>query len=1702
VAKPFGQVSRKGTWKTNGKCQIALFASSDTSTDIERNYDSDESQKSGNYHHDFTDEDFVWPDVVPDVIFSSDGCYLACLVPRPVCIHKILDTMDGKIERNEEKSSKETTSIESKSASNVSAKFPGVSTVVIFTLEKYLNRDENLFPNVKLPNYISIQSNNSGSNDKKTVSDVELPTPYNPRIISPGTTKTAAEDLTSDSTALLKHITCLCDIPIPQGLTSFESFKSILFAGCSDGEIISIGYKRARLASIIQKEKIRRSKSIDYCFDNCQAVFDRGMRHMAYKQCSTKRSKGRLVSVRRDGSVSIFSISFFNLTKLQNGNNSSRNFDDSLLHLNGISIEENLKEKENTAVSPIVYYCGSDIVIEIKSQNCHFGQKKLNTSLNFIPSFYKSALIDDDLLAFVTNPLLRCSHELEVGQEKEFENSKIRNIVAQVWLLGEEEFNVRTSLIAELIMDDQKLSELQNDSYFFQEKNHNRITRVMKGEKSNMNNTDNFTYQNHSNLLFMPSLLNVSICCDPRTKCLALSSILVINSPLSKESLMMKAFNTIWDWKNNISGFTLVGMVDIDKKESFDKRDKRHTKNQIRRFNRNLSFLYFSLDEMNGKCLVHLYGISSFPIRKYIYETSVLSPSELDDNSLSKYRIEEPSPLLISPKSVSFPYLSAPKNKQDSTIHWAESYVPTDYLSQNGPIRISSIGKKFGRSIAVAGHNGLCILDLSMHIEGEKIGKEGDFSTPCTSGFDCDDNSWSGIKSLYPKWRMFGIQEEEQSFTVKSMTWWERGLNTGVSEDILIAVIEYSGENTVRNNSLVQSEAQNYLVAWSRRRLGMGPLQLMEPSEFDDKDKKKDRLGIRLPAAKYLDHLSILAEPDSQSLYQIEERRNAIVLVSSQVEDHKGDTSYVAYNLQVKSKSPSPSNNFHDDHVLGILLSMGQINYPQLCQMTKQPMGKVNNIFIASVAFDSDISKACEDDQRMLSCILTLCVLGNNGSILLAVAVGPNGPVSCGLIYSGRRSKNLIRSFWISDVMQSNEVIQESTLRNYITWNFFTFYGDFIVWSMPFNFSHDYKPSVASRLDHYALTNQYDSSCDEEIRCIEALMMIELEASHSTNNWNEVRNRGLLGQVCSINKCFKGYSCYDNEMNIGIFPSMNCRCILYAGQQSRNLGCFPNDGQSKLYGVSDCKIGPPAFISSLFLAISHIARQLRENINSRQIDKKISQDQINNFYQEYSTLRMRGNESFDLLLPSLSMIVIFLVERLYSNVPKQQSNYNTHSIHQIQQSTLFFKIFLHKIVELIKESTNPIKYASFFLSIGRQLEQHYFDILFQFLSTSTNERISKGHFYHCKINPSDINSNIITVQDFFDTSLSFGSISIAASSLPLFTKYISTKIKCNGLFHHCITNLFKTFANTNTLNYSQILTDYASLQQLYHYGMKFDDVAKFEEEINDCAPNDDTCLEVEKILDDRVNARKSKEKINVDDSKKSQCKNLESFDLLSYLNLSLSRRRKDDHSMCDSGKLDQTHDFDNTTELEVRSRSKISSFGANNIVVWSVSDIAAKAILTSLMSLEQIEKNENHHITFLMKLSALSFILKVNTESHKSFTESGFNRLELHSLSQNDFDPVLKISIYDDLVGVLRTMTKFYSNHLDSQTSNDIYEFLCFTISQLNKSHWPRSLVGPIVFVLIASGHACGRIQDMLDKDGRISLLGDIYKECCKGKFF
>lgn len=130
--------------------------------------------------------------------------------------------------------------------------------------------------------------------------------------------------------------------------------------------------------------------------------------------------------------------------------------------------------------------------------------------------------------------------------------------------------------------------------------------------------------------------------------------------------------------------------------------------------------------------------------------------------------------------------------------------IPQAYIVKQGPIVSANIGDQYGRSLAIFGSRGLCVLkihreNMKLHYDA-KSNDEAFNLTTCVEGYECYVDKSCNRRSN-DQWLMFH-RTQEDLFSVKELCWWEN--YNGENEDVIVAIITY-----------IKNPSDHYLVAWS-----------------------------------------------------------------------------------------------------------------------------------------------------------------------------------------------------------------------------------------------------------------------------------------------------------------------------------------------------------------------------------------------------------------------------------------------------------------------------------------------------------------------------------------------------------------------------------------------------------------------------------------------------------------------------------------------------------------------------------------------------------------------------------------------------------------------------------------------------------------------------------------------------------------------
>jgi hypothetical protein len=582
--------------------------------------------------------EYIFPEIQPQIIISSNGKHIACLIPRPIRLN-----------------SKENTAIApsrgipgSSFLSKVSTKKTSkISTVVILnlgppTMEQISkDRDDSIvdpigdiaardgMDKLPLPQYLQTKEYNDegGSHHEhgqenqssllEKVPDTHvLPITTNDRIVTMNPMSTTASKELSN---LLLQITCIVDLNHNQvhegskyGIAQKGKNAPMLLAGCNDGSIVIIAYKRAMALGIVYQRHIPPTimdspPKSTIASEKEREMHDVGLRVLRYtiadpltsssgcfeglatgEQSMNETICGKLLGIQHDGCVVMFD------TQFQDG---GCNFD-----YGEVDVDRRLSRT---------------LSWESKTYSFRLTLKP-NTKLHgTLRNMYANGcFIDSNTIAVLVKPLV-------------FEHSgnslQFHNVIAQVWSVDPRHSGVK--LIARLLLDHDKLEGMQYGNFW------------LPGFQS-------FSVSPTTISSILPIQSHIEY--NHSTGSLSVSSAIPLARSTRSNGVYARLFVSLWDWKTCTIGFSLMS----DDKIYFTNRGASHHGREgvMSPTQFVTSRQYFS--KINGiHALVHLYS-KCMRYKRDIYHVGVLSPSR----SRSYVRDGEASnPIFLTRDQVMYP---------------------------------------------------------------------------------------------------------------------------------------------------------------------------------------------------------------------------------------------------------------------------------------------------------------------------------------------------------------------------------------------------------------------------------------------------------------------------------------------------------------------------------------------------------------------------------------------------------------------------------------------------------------------------------------------------------------------------------------------------------------------------------------------------------------------------------------------------------------------------------------------------------------------------------------------------------------------------------------------------------------------------------------------------------------------------------------
>ena len=475
----------------------------------------------------------------------------------------------------------------------------------------------------------------------------------------------------------------------------------------------------------------------------------------------------------------------------------------------------------------------------------------------------------------------------------------------------------------------------------------------------------------------------------------------------------------------------------------------------------------------------------------------------------------------------------------------------------------------------------------------------------------------------------------------------------------------------------------------------------------------------------------------------------ALLLLSSTSDSEKScGISYALYQLQTKTQSQN-----RPKIVLAKLSADSNIPITEISP-DLSTTDSITGMFLAGGSFAYDLYEELNDKSDVFgifgitSLFLDLCM----------VCVNRRGPILCQPCHSKLQKRSftsecspstnnsIVASYWMSDSLSSDDSCGR------IVWNIAKNDGKVYCWEVP---------CTSSRIN--TESNQ-------------------LKPPMLPENYIKIGHASLWLNGATLN---------GNDIALGAFLSNDFGCTLYAGQSSRAIS--PNSDANYIFSfhVSNCIIGSPQFTPALYISFLHLAKM--NSMATRASDLIIDEKE----YIRTALLKAKKSGSSSSALRIITLKVVELLDTSKGN----------HAM--IQHWNEGMRI-LRDLVSVTRVVFNTLSFASFFLSIGRQMEPHQFDLIFPLPSEGCTG---------------------ISAEDLFMIAVKKGSLAVALSGLSLFSYHVESQNRVVQLLCHCFVKIDE--ALTSSVAFSS--EEEKFLHQLFWFGVKLEDamMAETAQEVED-----------------------------------------------------------------------------------------------------------------------------------------------------------------------------------------------------------------------------------------------------------------------------
>ena len=735
---------------------------------------------------------------------------------------------------------------------------------------------------------------------------------------------------------------------------------------------------------------------------------------------------------------------------------------------------------------------------------------------------------------------------------------------------------------------------------------------------------------------------------DRYSDCVGVTSYLCIgnDSTSTRRRRQFYSFSCLWKWKVNVLGYTMCYASN-------------HRNETIR-----TASSYFGIDQVRRRTLVHVTSIynvvqCSIRIQKESYHLAILSPPYESSYDTAHPRIRESTSLLLSATSISYPVISKTSDMKNYDIDWMESSIPNSYRSMYGAPQLATIGKKYGRSIAVASFRGLCVLDR---------GNDPHSTTRTTT-----------TMHSIPKWRLFANENHEKQFRVVAFMWWEGAIRNKnyskmnhehvVDDDILVTVIEImEGGKDI---------CGHYLSCWSVRDIELSAQLIRSKSQVGDGMTTSLKWGLKLPTDFTPHSIDLLALPhqttsDDKSISG--SQRVATVMIA----DCSESTKYHVYQLRLVRKV-SNVVNVHNI-VVPRCIAIGRI-------------GSLAELFVASSSFN--LSHSERDDNSTADEYTVIGVIQKQGGGLDAILVSDNASTVLNIgrviesnnnLLSHQSSRGEIAQYWLSDIIYQDTTENTSNMSNSFEWVFQLADGRLLSWSIPFSLTSIQLDPPFQYLDG-SESKSAAKSVDEKSHILGIVT-----PAGNVSSWMQQSTRGVQSN-------FLGGTVPQSAFGYIVGMKQSCKKVMSIGE---NIDCdaFRTSlHQHTIQRPGEITLYPPSFLPSIYV---------------HAVEMPYEKERFKEFYSHlkiYVCEKMVPLHQQDMVVLSLQLIVLRVVERL-TKFSQSRCDVSDSSIYSHLSDRLT------NIIEIVRCSTVPLQFTVFFITLARQMETSCLPHLFPLPETS------------------------------------------------------------------------------------------------------------------------------------------------------------------------------------------------------------------------------------------------------------------------------------------------------------------------------------------------------------------------------------------------